>query len=135
MNPFLHPFVERPFCWGEMGRNAKKERLIKRGNAKVLEGKKLSEILKFHLTSLKSQSSFQGQLKECVFIIFVFFSIILKSRNLTCRFFDFILVSKLLNLDFFADIARLLIVKNDQINKLFVCLFNQYDSAQVVNSI
>ena len=59
----------------------------------------------------------------------------LKSCILTCRFFDFILVSKLLNLDFIADISRLLLLKKDQINKLFVCLFNQYDSAQVVNSI
>ena len=114
----------------------KRRELQKGANVKFLEGKKLSKILKFHLTSIKRQSSFQGQLEQCICLLFfVFLTIKLKSCILTCRFFNFILVSTLLNLDFIADISRLLVLKKDQINKLFVCLFNQYDLAQVVNII
>ena len=119
-----------------MARNDKKEGVIKRCKCQIFGKEEISKILKFHSTSKKSQSSFQGQLEECISLLFfVFFTIIPKSRILTCRFFDFILVSKLLNLDFFLDIVRLLELKKYQINKLFVWLFNQYDLAQVVNSI
>ena len=80
------------------------------GMSNFCKGKKLSKNLKFHVTFTKSQSSFQVQFEECISLLFfVFLTIILKSRILTCRFFDFILVSKLLNLDFFEDIARFLV--------------------------
>ena len=120
-----------------MGRNAKKEEgVIKRGKCQIFVREKvLLKSLKFYLTYIKSQSSFQGQVEECNSLFFIFLTIILKSHVLICRFFDFILVSKLLNLNLFADIARLLVLKTDQIDKAFMFLFSQYDLAQVVNCI
>ena len=87
------------------------------------------------MTYIKSQSSFQGQVEESNSLFFCLSRYYIRSRILICRFFDFILVSKLLNLDLYADIARLLLLKIYQINKIFACLFSEYDLAQVVISI
>ena len=72
---------------------------------------------------------------KSVTLFYIFLTIILKSRILICTFFDFILISKHLNHDLLADIVRLLVLKTDLINKIFVCLSSQYDLAQAVNSI
>ena len=124
-DPFA--FVQRSFCWREVGRNTRKEEVIKRGECQIFVKEKIIEKPKIPLDFHNESKFLSGSVwRVYLFIIFVFLTIILKSRILTCRFFDFILVSKLLNLDFFADIARLLVRSmNDQINKLLVYLFSR----------
>ena len=83
------------------------------------------------MTYIKSQSSFQCQVEECNSL---FYCLSHYEPHILIPGF-LILVSKLSSLDLFGDLARLLVLKKDQINKLFLCLFSQYDLAQVVNSI
>ena len=86
------------------------------------------------MTYIKSKISFQGQVEECNSILYLshYYT---KVFYFNVYVFQFYFSFKALELWFIGRYSEVTCIKTDQTNKIFVCIFCQYDLVQRVNSI